>query len=178
MPAEVLEPLAEAADGYRTLDGWLAKLELSSRVDRREVAPDLVGAILQGDPVDGPSLDEIARAVAGRFGLKLRDLKGATRRAVVAEGRHLAMYLARRHTRSSFRAIGLHFGGRDPATVRHACLAAADRISADPALPRRLRGPDPRLAGRKPRRLSRLSRGRCRSPGQARGRSRRVRGSG
>jgi chromosomal replication initiator protein len=134
LPAEVLEPLAEAADGYRTLEGWLAQLELSSRIERRAVAPDLVESILQGDPVEGPTLEEIARAVAGKFGLTLRDLKGSTRRAVVAEGRHLAMYLARRHTTLSFRAIGTYFGNRDPATVRHACAVAADRIASDPAL--------------------------------------------
>jgi chromosomal replication initiator protein len=134
LPAEVLEPLAGAADGYRTLDGWLAQLGLSSRVGRRELAPDLVESILRGDPIGGPTLDEIARAVAGKFGLGLRDLRGSTRRAVVAEGRHLAMYLARRHTPLSFRAIGDYFGGRDPATVRHACTVAAERVAADPAL--------------------------------------------
>jgi len=134
LSAEVLEPLAEAADGYRTLEGWLAQLALSSRVERRGATPELVEAILQGDPVGGPTLDEITRAVAEKFGLKLRDLKGSTRRAVVAEGRHLAMYLARQYTPLSFRAIGDYFGGRDPATVRHACAVTADRLRADPAL--------------------------------------------
>ncbi len=135
LPAEVSEPMAEAADGYRTLDGWLSQLSLAARVDRREIGPDLVGPILAGDPVDaGPSVEAIARAVAGKFGLRLRDLRGPTRRAVVAEARHLAMHLARLHTPLSFRAIGDYFGGRDPATVRHACRAAADRIAADPAL--------------------------------------------
>ena len=34
----------------------------------------------------------------------------------------------------SFKSIGDYFGGRDPATVRHACKAAAARIDADPGL--------------------------------------------
>jgi chromosomal replication initiation ATPase DnaA len=34
----------------------------------------------------------------------------------------------------SFQAIGAAFGGRDPATVRHACEAAAVRLAADPAV--------------------------------------------
>jgi chromosomal replication initiator protein len=135
LPAEVLERMAEAADGYRTLDGWLSQLNLAAKVDRRPIGPDLVGPILEGDPVgDGPSIDAIARAVAAKFGLRLRDLRGPTRRAVVAEARHLAMHLARLLTPMSFRAIGDYFGGRDPATVRHACKAAADRLAADPAL--------------------------------------------
>ncbi len=43
------------------------------------------------------------------------------------------MHLARRSTGLSFAAIGAYFGGRDPATVRHACRAAA-RLASDPAL--------------------------------------------
>ena len=111
LPADAAEPMAESADGYRTLDGWLAQLSLAARVDRRGVVDaDLVAPILEGDPTDlGPTLDAIARAVALAFGLRLRDLKSGTRRAVVAEG-------------------------RDPATVRHACKAAEARLAADPGL--------------------------------------------
>ncbi len=135
LPAESVEPLAGAADGYRTLDGWLAKLALTARVERRGADADLVAPLLAGDPVaDGPTVEAIARAVAGAFGIPPRDLRAPTRRAVVAEARHLAMHLARAHTPLSFRAIGAYFGGRDPATVRHACQAAADRLEADPAL--------------------------------------------
>jgi len=135
LPAEAVEPMAEAADGFRTLDGWLAQVGLASRVGRRMPDLDLVAPILQSDPVgDPPSLDAIARAVASAFGLRARDLRADTRRAAVVEARHLAMHLARAHTPSSFRAIGAFFGNRDAATVRHACKAAADRLAADPAL--------------------------------------------
>ncbi len=135
LPSDVSEPLAEAADGYRTLDGWLAKLALASKVERRPIGPGLVDSILAGDPAaEGPTVDAIARAVAASSGLGIRELRSDTRRAVVAEARHLAMHLARLHTRSSFRAIGDYFGHRDPATVRHACKAAAGRLAADPAL--------------------------------------------
>ena len=44
------------------------------------------------------------------------------------------MYLARSHSGTSFAAIGTYFGGRDPATVRHACKAAVLRLDANPAL--------------------------------------------
>ena len=72
--------------------------------------------------------------MAARFGVSLRDLRSATRRQTVAEPRHLAMHLARGLTGLSFHAIGAYFGGRDPATVRHACKAAAARLASDPAL--------------------------------------------
>jgi len=141
VPTEAVEPMAEAADGYRTLDGWLARLALTARVDRGQVpVADLVASILAADPATsrgatiGPDLGAIARAVAGACHVRVGDLRSNTRRASVAEARHLAVHLARVHTSLSFRAIGAYFGGRDPATVRHSCQAAAARIAADPGL--------------------------------------------
>ena len=136
LPVEAVEPLAEAADGYRTIDGWLTQLALRAKVNRRVVSPsELVAAILQADPVeDGPDLATIARAVAGACRVKVGDLRSDTRRAVVVEARHLAIHLARTHTSLSFRAIGAYFGGRDPATVRHAARVAEARLAIDPAL--------------------------------------------
>ena len=135
LPAEAVEPMAEAADGFRTLDGWLAQVGLAARVGRTAPGLDLVAPILASDPVgEPPALEEIARAVASAFGLRTRDLRSATRRAAVVEARHLAMHLARLHTSASFRAIGAYFGGRDAASVRHACRAASARLAADPAL--------------------------------------------
>ena len=82
----------------------------------------------------GPTIEQVARAVASRFGVRVSALRGPGRQASVVEARHLAMQLARLHTGLSFAAIGAYFGGRDPATVRHACKAAAARIAADPSL--------------------------------------------
>ena len=139
VPFEAVEALAEAADGYRTLDGWLARLALLGRVERGKVpVADLVAAVLQTDPAiaegAGPDLGQIARAVAAACHVRVGDLRSDTRRAAVAEARHLAIHLARLHTTLSFRAIGAYFGGRDPATVRHADRAAATRLAAAPEL--------------------------------------------
>jgi chromosomal replication initiator protein len=150
LAADVVESLAQSADGYRTLDGWLTRLALGSRLepatggatgrttaaahrlDQTETAAILDDeTALATPPVD---VDQVARAVAARFGVRLRELRGPSRRAAVAELRHLAMYLARSHTDASFAAIGAYFGKRDPATVRHACKAAAQRLKADPPL--------------------------------------------
>ncbi|MDR3638783.1 MAG: DnaA/Hda family protein [Isosphaeraceae bacterium] len=137
LAAEAVEGLAEAADGYRVLDGWLARLTLAAKLERRPLDRALVAALLSEEgplAVGVPSLDQVARAVASRFGLSLKDLRSASRRRNVAEPRHLAMHLARSVTGQSFQSIGKYFGGRDPATVRHACLAAEARLAADPAL--------------------------------------------
>lgn len=137
LAAEAVEGLAEAADGYRVLDGWLARLALEAKVERRPLDHTLAAELLSEEaPLasGAPTLEQVARAVASRFGVTLKDLRSSSRRRNVAEPRHLAMHLARSLTGQSFQAIGKYFGGRDPATVRHACQAAAERLAADPAL--------------------------------------------
>ena len=67
-------------------------------------------------------------AVATRFAVRVSALRGPGRQTSIVEARHLAMYLARLHTGLSYAAIGAYFGGRDPATVRHACKATAGRL--------------------------------------------------
>jgi chromosomal replication initiator protein len=139
LASDAVDALSEAADGYRTLEGWLARLALAARVEQRPLDRALVAAFLAegGDAAvssSTPTIDQIVRAVAARFGVSVRDLLSASRRQTVAEPRHLAMHLARALTGLSFAAIGTHFGGRDPATVRHACRATTARLAADPAL--------------------------------------------
>jgi chromosomal replication initiator protein len=137
LSAEAVEALAEAGDGYRTLDGWLARLGLAGRLGRRPLDRALVAALLAEDgeaAFPEVTIEQVARAVAARFGVRLGDLRGDTRRRTIVEPRHLAMHLARALTGRSFQAIGTYFGRRDPATVRHACRAAAARLAADPAL--------------------------------------------
>jgi chromosomal replication initiator protein len=153
LSAEAIESLAGSADGYRTLDGWLARLDLEARVapggtppgagERPRLRPpamldlpEVHGALAEETDLAaaGPTIAQIARTIAGRFGVRLSALRGPGRQAAVVQARHLAMHLARLHTGASFAAIGAYFGGRDPATVRHACKAAADRMAADPSL--------------------------------------------
>lgn len=150
LAAAAVESLAQSADGYRTLDGWLTRLSLGSRLapttggkggrlasGTHRLDPTETAAILDDETTLAASsitIDEVARAVAARFGVRLRELRGPSRRAAVAELRHLAMHLARLHTGSSFAVIGTYFGKRDPATVRHACKVAAERLKADPPL--------------------------------------------
>src|SRR5262249_28406865 len=99
-------------------------------------APAVAAILAEETLLAGPvaSIESIARAVAARFGVRLGMLRGPTRRASVVAARHVARHLARPLPGASLAAIGHYSGDRDPATVRHACRAAAERIAADPAL--------------------------------------------
>ncbi|CAN5873372.1 hypothetical protein BH23PLA1_BH23PLA1_14020 [soil metagenome] len=136
LTAEAVEALAEAADGYRTLDGWLQRLALASRLDRRPIDRALAESVLSEDPIptNSGTIAEITRAVADRFGVRVRDLRSADRHPGLVAPRHLAIYLARELTGASFAALGHSFGRRDPATIRHACRKSGERLANDPAL--------------------------------------------
>ncbi len=87
--ADAVERLASAADGYRTLDGWLARLALEARIGSehagaivraRALDAVTVNAILAEEALlAGPaaSIDGIARSVAARFGVRLGADPGA-----------------------------------------------------------------------------------------------------
>jgi chromosomal replication initiator protein len=163
LQAEAVETLAQAADSYRPLEGWIARLAFEGRLNRVQESraggqgqhivrgsqrphlrpgsealdPHTVATILAEETLLAKPLvtvDVIARAVAARLNVRLSMLRGPSRRASVVTARHLAMHLARVFAGSSFAAIGTYFGGRDPATVRHACKAARLRLNANPTL--------------------------------------------
>jgi chromosomal replication initiator protein len=148
--AEAVEALAEASDGYRTLNGWISRLVLELQVSREQggrgagqyapggaldsqtVATNLVEEMLLAKPQ--LTIDVIAQDVADRLGVPLNVLRGPSRRASIVMARHVAMHLARTLASCSFAAIGTYFGGRDPASVRYACRMATMRLDSDPTL--------------------------------------------
>jgi chromosomal replication initiator protein len=160
LQAEAVETLAQTADGYRTLEGWISRLALETRLkdeqegdrgrertsqhakwsrihepaplDSRTVNTILADESLLTQPL--VTIDVIASAVAAQFGVQLRMLRGSSRRASLVRARHIAMHLARTFTGLSFSAIGDYFGGRDPATVRYACKIVTKHVNADPVL--------------------------------------------
>jgi chromosomal replication initiator protein len=69
--------------------------------------------------------------VAKEFGIPSDLLRSKTRKKEVAFARQVAMYLCTEHTKLTLKAIGLHFGGRDHATVIHARVTIAERIKGD-----------------------------------------------
>jgi len=90
--------------------------------------------ILQGDALSVPSIDTIARIVARRFAIPLRELKSTSRRRTTVRARAAAMWLARKITQESYSRIGNYFRKRDHSTVLHACRTFESRIEADLAL--------------------------------------------
>ena len=73
------------------------------------------------------SVENIQKAVADFYKIKVADMYSKRRPAAIARPRQIAMYLAKELTQKSLPEIGESFGGRDHTTVLH----AVRKIGAD-----------------------------------------------
>ena len=76
-------------------------------------------------------LDDIKKAVAQHFSIKVSDIISKRRTKNLSFPRHIAMYLCRKHTTASYPEIGEHFGGRDHSSVIHAATVVSSKLSTD-----------------------------------------------
>ncbi|MFO1023152.1 MAG: chromosomal replication initiator protein DnaA [Planctomycetales bacterium] len=72
---------------------------------------------LERDCLRVVKLSEIEQAVCDLFGLMSEELRSDKRTRTVSQPRMIAMFLARKHTRSAYSEIGAYFGGRNHSTV-------------------------------------------------------------
>lgn len=127
--------LAERSTGT-VLELQAAVLELAAAHEgrRRSVSPAAIEHLLAARAVRRtPPLAEVARLTARQFGLKVADLKSASRRRGVARARGVAMYLSRALTGTSLQQIGRYYGRRDHSTVLHACRQTERLLADDPS---------------------------------------------
>jgi chromosomal replication initiator protein len=111
----------------------ITELEFSARTPGGVIGLDGVRAQLaQRSASRHPSVHEIASMTARCFSLRLRDLRGRSRRRPTPAVRALAMYLARELTTQNLKQIGQYFGGRDHTTVSYNCRKTEERLRTQP----------------------------------------------
>ena len=133
---EVFEFLAQRVrTNVRRLEGALMRVasyaSLSGQDVSRETIEQLLRDILQEEARKVVTIDQIQKKVAEHFDVRLADMTSKRRPANIAFPRQVAMYLARRHTKSSLNEIGDAFGGRDHGTVLHACKTVKERMTRE-----------------------------------------------
>lgn len=69
---------------------------------------------------EGPSIKRIQVLSAKTFGVTVAIILGKSRRGEFTIARHVAMYFCRKLTPATNGVLGLAFGGKDGATLRHA----------------------------------------------------------
>jgi chromosomal replication initiator protein len=133
----VLELIARrVTSNVRALEGALIRVVASHSLTGRRIDVDLAGSVLDEmypqSSTATLTIDDIQQVVALHFGISVAELVSARRTNRIAWPRQVAIYLARELTATSLPGIGSEFGGRNHATVVHACKRVAERIKADP----------------------------------------------
>jgi chromosomal replication initiator protein len=134
---EVLSVIADRiTQNIRVLEGALIRVVAFQSLTRRPLDAALAAHVLDGlYPGARPvrrSVADVQVATGEAFGITVAELRSPSRVARLAWPRQVAMYLARELTDASLPAIGRAFGGRNHATVLHACRRASERMAADP----------------------------------------------
>jgi chromosomal replication initiator protein len=133
---QVLELIAERiTDNIRALEGALIRIVAHHSLTREPLGVELATRVLDRmHPQSASSAfspDSIQKAVANFYDISVDEMLSQSRTARVAWPRQIAMHLARELTKASLNEIGASFGGRNHATILHACKRVAERVKND-----------------------------------------------
>ena len=132
------EVVAFIADNVRTnireLEGVLISLVAQSSLNKKNITIDLAQQIIERfvrNNVKEVSVEYIINIVCDYFSIPIETLSQNTRKHQVVQARQIAMYYSKKYSKASLAVIGQQCGGKDHATVHHACKTVTDRIETD-----------------------------------------------
>jgi chromosomal replication initiator protein len=138
LPHDVAIFLATHIDSnVRELEGSLTRLGAFASLTKATISIDLAKEVLQNTLRGNArevTVEGIQKTICDYYNIKLGDLKAKRRTKNIALPRQVAMYLSRKHTSTSFPAIGSKFGGRDHSTVIHAAKTIEKKMKEDPQM--------------------------------------------
>ncbi len=136
-PPEVIDYIAQnVSDSVRDLEGVVISIMAHATIYNKEVDLDLAQRIVkkisrnESKPV---TIDNIINTVCAHYGLEPSMIHTKSRKRDVVQARQIAMYLAKNNTDYSASKIGTLIGGKDHATVLHACKTIRELREVDKA---------------------------------------------
>lgn len=135
IPEDVLIYLAtRIKSNFRELEGTLISLIANATLAHRQVTTDLaeqiIGKIVTEEKND-LSIDRVQKTVCEYFNITKEMLISQSRKRQIVQARQISMYLSRNLINCSLSTIGSETGGKDHATVLHACSTVQDLMSTD-----------------------------------------------
>ena len=132
----VLEFLAtRIKSNFRELEGALISLIANATLAHKEVTVELAESITEnivGEEQNDVTIDGVQKVVCEYFNITREELLSKTRKRNIVQARQIAMYMSRNLiSNCSLSTIGAEIGGKDHATVLHACTTVSDLMSTD-----------------------------------------------
>ncbi|MCQ2375675.1 MAG: chromosomal replication initiator protein DnaA [Salinivirgaceae bacterium] len=131
----VLEYVAlHVSTNVRELEGALISLMAQSILNKHAITMDLakqqIDKLVKNTSRE-LSIDYIQKIVCDYFDLPSEAITSKTRKREIVQARQIAMYFAKNKTKLSLATIGSQIGGKDHATVLHACKTVNNLIDTD-----------------------------------------------
>ena len=133
---KVLEFLATRVKAnFRELEGALMSLIAHATMLHKEATVELAQSITEniiGEEKEEITIDKVQSVVCEYFNITRDTLLSKSRKRQIVQARQIAMYMSRNLiTSCSLATIGAELGGKDHATVLHACTTVTDLMSTD-----------------------------------------------
>lgn len=135
IPEEVIDYIASnIVNNIRELEGALISLLAQSTLNKKEItlelASEMIDKLVKSTKKE-ISIDYIQKIVCEYFGLPADVLQTKTRKREIVQARQIAMFFSKSLTKSSLSTIGSIIGGKDHATVLHACKTVNNLMDTD-----------------------------------------------
>ncbi len=135
LPEDVIEYIAtHITDNIRELEGALISLLAQSTLNKKEItielAKEMIDKLIKNTKRE-VSIDYIQKVVCGYFEIPVDSIQTKTRKREIVQARQVAMYFSKNLTKASLATIGSQIGGKDHATVLHACKTVNNLLETD-----------------------------------------------
>jgi chromosomal replication initiator protein len=134
----------------REMEGALIRLGAYSSLIQEKITLEFSRRVLRDTIIEIKkeiSIEDVQKAVAEQFQMKVSDLKSKRRTKNLVFPRQIAMFLCRELTKASFPETGEAFGGKDHSTVIHSCKQIEKEKNKDIQLKRTLETLTKKLIG-------------------------------
>ncbi len=132
---EILEYVAtHITNNVRELEGALISLLAQSTLNKKEItinlAKEMIDKLIKNSRRE-ISIDYIQKIVCDYYNIPINLIQSKTRKREIVQARQVAMFFSKSLTKSSLATIGTQIGGKDHATVLHACKTVNNLIDTD-----------------------------------------------
>lgn len=142
IPEDVVGFLAEHINAnVREIEGALSALAANASFLNKKITTSLAKDILKMYVQvcqKEITIEHIVKTVCEHLNLDIEKFNSPKRTREIAQARQIAMYLSKQHTKSPLTAIGAAIGGKNHATVLHACKAITNLMETDKVFRRTL----------------------------------------
>ncbi len=132
---DIFEYLAtNITNNIRELEAVLISLYAQSTLNRKEITLELARQMIDKlvkHTTKEITIDFIQKVVCDYYRIPIDLMQSKTRKREIVQARQVSMFFSKSMTKSSLASIGAQIGGKDHATVLHACKTVNNLIDTD-----------------------------------------------